>query len=81
MDIKFTKKLKLLLEFTKGYIMKKNTIYILFSIIFVWLLLLTIRGNGYVMSSGNSGYLVDTRTGEAWYLLMGRPKQKIEEQE
>jgi hypothetical protein len=61
--------------------MKSNkTIYILFTITFIWLLILTVRSGEYVVSSSGGGgaYLVDNRTGEAW-LLISDKKRKVKE--
>lgn len=57
----------------------KKTIYILFSIIFIWLLFLTVRSGEYIISSSGGGgaYLVDNQTGEAWFLISDK-KRKVE---
>jgi len=55
-------------------------IYILLTAIFIWLLLLTSRSGEYIVSPGDGGgaYLVNSKTGEAWWLI-GREKRKVKE--
>ncbi len=60
--------------------MKINkTIYILFTITFIWLLFLTGRGSGFSIVSGGSysSYLLNNTTGEVWNLI-GIKKIKVE---
>jgi hypothetical protein len=56
-----------------------KTIYILFTIMFVWLLFLTGQRSGYsIVSAGiDSGYLLNNTTGEVWRLLYNN-KYKVE---
>ena len=58
----------------------KKTIYILFAITFIWLLFLTVRSGEYVISSSGDGgaYLLDNKTGEAWFLISDK-KLKVKE--